>query len=311
MNRNPLLSVIVANYNNESYIRDCLDSILGQTYKDIEIIISDDASTDNSPGIIRQYEVKYPGIVKAIFSTVNRGVAQNRHDAILQARGDYITTLDSDDYYYDIQKLEKEMDVINHYKEKGKDILAFSNIVIVKEDKRPLEVLGNPGNIKEGKIFEHILCRSCMIPRDFMMKKDAYFHVGGYDLSLRTHEDWDFKIKMSKTYEFHYTHHHGTAYRRHSKGLSSLPYLHRTRNLWKVFTSNYRWVRGGSEKTIKKEFFLFMKTRDIQYLQAIKKARGSGSSVLKLFFHLPYALVLHINRVLWETQVGILRYLAH
>lgn len=299
MNHPPLLSVIVANYNNQRYIKECLDSILEQTYKDFEIIVSDDASTDRSPEIIRQYETRYPGVVKGIFSTVNRGVAQTRHEAILQARGDYITTLDSDDYYYDTQKLEKEMDVIHRYKENGKDIIAFSDIIPVNEDKHPLEIPGNPGNIEEGKIFEHILGRSCMIPRDFIMIKEAYFHVGGYDFSLKTHEDWDLKIKISKTYEFHYTHHPGTAYRRHAAGLSSLPYLHRTGNLWKVFASNFRRVRGSDATTIKKEFFLFMKTRDTQYLRATKAARPPL-----------YALVLHMNRVLWETRVGILRYLT-
>ena len=147
------LSVIVANYNNDRFIRECLESILSQTYKDLEIIVSDDASTDNSPAIIREYEKKYPEMVKGIFSPVNRGVAQNRHEAILQARSEYITTLDSDDYYYHNQKLEKEMELVLRYKEKtGKDILAFSNIVMVKENKTLICTQGNTGNIKEGKI---------------------------------------------------------------------------------------------------------------------------------------------------------------
>jgi glycosyltransferase involved in cell wall biosynthesis len=297
------LSVIVANYNKERFIRECLESILNQTYKDLEIIVSDDASTDTSPAIIKEYEKKYPGVVKGIFSPVNQGVAQNRHEAILQAKSEYITTLDSDDYYYHNQKLDKEMDLVLRYKEKtGKDIIAYSNIVMVKEDKTPICLRGNPGNIREGKIFNDIITRSCMIPRDFIMKKEAYFEVGGYDFSLRTHEDWDLKIRLSKRFELYYTGCSGTAYRRHSQGLSSLSYFQRTNNLWRVFSSRYSLVPEESRKWVKERFLSFMKTRDRQFFKAAK-TRG-----------LLYALKLYINRSIWETRlkfpppVGINRY---
>ncbi len=216
-----LLSVIVANYNNESYIRDCLESIMSQTYKNLEIVVSDDCSTDHSLEMINEYERKYPRIITVLPSSINRGVARTRHEAILQAKGEYITTLDSDDYYYDNQKLEKEMELILQYKKQDKDILAFSNIVLVKGDKTLIGIQGNSKNIKEGKIFDDIITRSCMIPRDFIMKKEAYFEVGGYDYRFPIYEDWDLKIRLAKKYEFNYTGVNGTAYRRHGAGLSS------------------------------------------------------------------------------------------
>ena len=244
------LSVIVANYNNERFIGECLDSILNQTYKDLEIIVSDDASTDNSPAIIREYEEKYPGVVKGIFNPVNRGVAQNRHEAILQAKSEYITTLDSDDYYYDARKLEKEMALISHYKrEKGKDIIAFSNILLVKSDKTLITAWGKPGNIKEGKVLNEIITRSCMIPRDFIMKREAYFEVGGYDKRFAIYEDWDLKIRLAKKYEFYYTGINGIGYRRHGTGLSAVPISQNIKWLKKVFKKN----KGLIDKTQKKE----------------------------------------------------------
>jgi glycosyltransferase involved in cell wall biosynthesis len=288
----PLLSVIVANYNNDPYIRECLDSILNQTYKHLEIIVFDDCSTDGSPQIIREYEKKYPGVVKGIFSTVNQGVARTRHEAILQASGDYITTLDSDDYYYNSQKLEKEMELIFHYKKtKGKDIIAFSNIVLVNKDKSTIRVESNDKNIKEGNIFIVMISRTCMIPRDFVTIKSAYFRVGGYDFSLRTHEDWDLKIRLSKRFEFYYTGCSGTAYRRHRDGLSSLPYVQRTNNFWRVFYSNYPLVPEENRKWVKERFLSFMKTRDRQFLKAAK-TRGCL-----------YGLKLHINRAIWEIRL--------
>jgi glycosyltransferase involved in cell wall biosynthesis len=244
------LSVIVANYNKERFIGECLESILNQTYKDLEIIVSDDASTDNSPAIIREYEKKYPGVVKGIFSPNNRGVAQNRHEAILQAKSEYITTLDSDDYYYDAQKLEKEMALISHNKkEKSKDIIAFSNIMLVRGDKTLIHVWGNPGNIKEGKVLYEIITRTCMIPRDFIMKREAYFEVGGYDKRFAIYEDWDLKIRLAAKYEFYFTGINGTAYRRHGTGLSSIPVSRNMKWLKKVFKKNV----GLADKNQKKE----------------------------------------------------------
>ncbi len=261
-----LLSVIVANYNNEKYIRDCLDSIMSQTFKDLEIIVSDDCSTDNSLEIAKEYEKKYQGIVKMISSSINRGVAQTRHEAILQAKGEYITTLDSDDYYYDNQKLGKEMELVSHYKEKtNKDIMAYSNIVLVKGDKTLIGIQGNPGNIKEGKIFNDIISRSCMIPRDFIMKREVYFEVGGYDFQFPIYEDWDLKIRVAKEYGFCYTGIPGTAYRRHGFGLSSYPIPDHIKILKKIFKKNLKIVHKTERKEIRKSFDNFIKAMRNNY----------------------------------------------
>lgn len=255
MKDQPLLSVIVANYNNQSYIRDCLDSILNQSYKDLEIIVSDDNSTDHSPDIFKEYEKKYPEVVKVIVKTINKGVAATRHEAILQAKGEYITTLDSDDYYYDEQKLEKEMELIARHKEKtGRDIMAYSNIVLVKEDKTLICIKGNSKNIKEGKIFNEIISRSCMIPRDFIMKKEAYFEVGGYDFSFPIYEDWDLKLRLAHKYEYYYTGLKGIAYRRHGKGLSTAPPVEHIKYLNFIFNKNLHLSRVQDRKAIALSF---------------------------------------------------------
>jgi len=272
MKQKPLLSVIVANYNNEAYLPECLDSILNQTFKDLEIIVSDDCSTDDSPRIISQYEKKYPGIVKGIFNPVNRGVAQNRHEAILQAETEYITTLDSDDYYDDPRKLEKEMALISHYKkEKGKDIIAFSNILLVRGDKTLIKVWGNPGNIKQGKIFYEIITRNCMIPRDFVMKRDSYFEVGGFDSRFSIYEDWDLKIRLAKRYEFYYTGINGTAYRRHGAGLSAVPISGNIKGLKKVFKKNIKLIPKTEKKEAVHRFKNFVKNTRERHRSREKK----------------------------------------
>lgn len=258
------LAVIVANYNNGKYIRECLESIVNQTYQDLEIVVSDDCSSDDSPEIIKKFEKKFPDLVKGIFSPFNRGVALNRHEAICSAKAEYITTLDSDDYYCDLRKLENEMALVTSYKKKfNKDIIAFSNIVFIREDKTLMYVWGNQENIKEGMIFDSIMSRSGMIPRDFIMKKDCYFEVGGYDHRFPVYEDWDLKIRLAQKYEFYYTGINGTAYRRHGKGLSSLPRPEHVQWLEIIFNKNLHLAKQPEIKKITKGFYDFISTLKI------------------------------------------------
>ncbi|HLP61723.1 MAG TPA: hypothetical protein VK186_22980, partial [Candidatus Deferrimicrobium sp.] len=178
--------------------------------------------------------------------------------AILGANGEYITTLDSDDYYYDPQKLAKEMALAAQYVTQKKDIIAFSNIVLVKGDKTLIGVWGSPENIKEGFIMDDILTRSCLIPRDFVMKKQAYFAVGGYDARFPIYEDWDLKIRLAARFEFYFTGINGTAYRRHGTGLSSFPFPQHIKWLKKIFKKNINLVPRPQKKVIAKGFTDFI-----------------------------------------------------
>ena len=90
-----LISVIVPAYNVENYIANCLDSILEQSYKNLEIIVVDDGSTDNTPAIIDSYSHK-DNRIKAIHQD-NKGVAAARNAGLLAAAGDYYGFVDSDD----------------------------------------------------------------------------------------------------------------------------------------------------------------------------------------------------------------------
>ena len=91
----PKISVIIPVYNTEKYLAECLDSVLSQTFKDIEIICIDDGSTDNSAKILKQYAKKDKRI--KIITQKNSGVISARNNAIAVAKGEYIYPLDSDD----------------------------------------------------------------------------------------------------------------------------------------------------------------------------------------------------------------------
>lgn len=101
MKDNNIVSVVIPVYNAENYVKRCLDSVLNQTYSNLEIILIDDGSTDNSWGILKDYQNKYPNVIK-IFKQENMGVSKTRNKGIQIATGKYLMFMDNDDY------LEKE-----------------------------------------------------------------------------------------------------------------------------------------------------------------------------------------------------------
>lgn len=90
------ISVIISIYNVEKYLRECLDSVINQTLKNIEIICVNDGSTDNSSKILKEYAVKDKRII--IIEQKNQGLSCSRNNAMKIAKGEYIQFLDSDDY---------------------------------------------------------------------------------------------------------------------------------------------------------------------------------------------------------------------
>jgi glycosyltransferase involved in cell wall biosynthesis len=261
MKAKPRLSVIVPNYNNEVYLAECLNSILRQSFKDLEIVVYDDGSSDESSAIIRDYQERNPKIVIGILDPTNRGVAQARHRAILASGGEYLTTLDSDDYYSNPLKLEKEFALVRRCLEtEGKDVISFSNVLLVKEG-QPDHVWGTRTTLRQGLIGPDILGRACFIPRDFLMKRDLYFRAGGYDFRFKIYEDWDLKIRLAMRNEFRYTGELGTAYRRHGRGLSLLPVEEHRRHLQQIFAKNIRSVRFFRRRKIRKTFQTYLKTQ--------------------------------------------------
>lgn len=93
------ISVIIPAYNVESYIEKCIDSVLKQTYKNIEIIIVDDGSTDSTGKLCDKYKSKYNNI--QVIHQQNAGLPAARNTGLKHATGDYIGFIDSDDYIYD------------------------------------------------------------------------------------------------------------------------------------------------------------------------------------------------------------------
>lgn len=92
------VSIIVPVYNTEKYLRRCLDSLVNQTIEDIEIIVINDCSPDNSKEILKEYEKKYKDKIKVFHNKTNKGIGYNRNYGIKKVTGEYIGFVDSDDW---------------------------------------------------------------------------------------------------------------------------------------------------------------------------------------------------------------------
>ncbi len=130
-----LVSISCFTYNHEPYIRECLDGfVMQQTNFRFEAIVHDDASTDGTADIIREYAEKYPDIIKPIFETENQ---YSKHDGSLErimneaCTGKYIALCEGDDYWTDPLKLQKQVDIL----EKDETLMACVTNCSVVNDK--------------------------------------------------------------------------------------------------------------------------------------------------------------------------------
>lgn len=112
----PLVSVLVLTYNHRAYIRQALDSILcQQTDFPYEILIGDDASTDGTSEIVREYAEKRPDIIRAFVRESNLGGTKNVYDLLERARGTFIANCEGDDYWIDTGKLQHQVEFLQKH----------------------------------------------------------------------------------------------------------------------------------------------------------------------------------------------------
>ena len=152
------VSVIVPNYNAEKYIGDCIESLVNQTYKNVEIIIIDDCSNDNSVGIVKDYQKKYSNIL-LIELKKNKGVSNARNLGIKKASGEYIMFSDSDDFY----ELTAIQELVSAA-EKRKSDFVIANYYINKENKKikvDNSTYFSKDKIKKEEIISYMTLTSC------------------------------------------------------------------------------------------------------------------------------------------------------
>lgn len=143
---NELVSIIMPSYNTANYISDSIQSVLNQTYKNWELIIVDDCSSDNTLEVLSKFNDKR---IRVIVNEKNSGAALSRNKALKEAKGKWIAFLDSDDLWEN-NKLEKQ---INFMKENNYHF-SYTNYTEIDSDSNPLNiVVSGPKVISKHKMF--------------------------------------------------------------------------------------------------------------------------------------------------------------
>ncbi|MCL4429115.1 MAG: glycosyltransferase [Chloroflexi bacterium] len=189
-----LVSVIMSSYNYEKYIAESIESVLNQTFRDLELIIVDDGSTDSSPQIIADYQKKDPRI-HAIFHQKNMGIAKTLNDCLNQARGNFISFIDADDLWVE-SKLEKQVAVLK----KDDTLLVWSEGEIVnsegiKTGQMVTKFLNAPIN-KNGNLFQELLREQFVFRQSLIFKSDFIKNIR-FDSALRYVNDHRFIVDLS------------------------------------------------------------------------------------------------------------------
>jgi glycosyltransferase involved in cell wall biosynthesis len=193
----PSVSIVIPTYNRAGHIGQAIQSVLAQTFEDFEVLIVDDASTDNSEEIILGFN---DGRILYLRRNNNGGAAAARNTGIQAARGEFIAFLDSDDEWAP-DKLEKQLAKFNSAERST--ALVYSDAVF--SDVRTGTVLKNRIPKYEGYVHELLLqndfiggCSSTMV------RTDAVRCVGGFDVGLPSRQDWDLWIRMARQYSIGY-----------------------------------------------------------------------------------------------------------
>jgi glycosyltransferase involved in cell wall biosynthesis len=195
MEANPLISVIMPTYNCGKYIRQAIESVISQTYPNIELIIVDDGSTDNTLAIITLAIAKVKASPEAdkiqfnVFPQTNKGAAAARNRAIAEAKGEYIAFLDADDYL-NKDWLAVAMQAIQHF---NADVVS-SNFYFVDEDGQ--NPYPNPCGEDMPVWLNYYEMMHSIRPSIFKVAKAAYLKACPHDESLKFAEDYDVWLRI-------------------------------------------------------------------------------------------------------------------
>lgn len=193
----PLVSVILPTYNREKYIAKAIESVWRQGYKNLELIIVNDASTDATGELIGGL-AKYNSKIIILHNEINLGIVASLNKGIKVARGKYIARLDDDDVWCDDKKIEKQVDFLE--KNPGYCLVGGG---VIKIDKNGKEIVRYLLPKEDEHIRKTILINNAFAHTTVLFRKDAFLKVGGYDEQFAFIEDWDLWLKMGKVSKFY------------------------------------------------------------------------------------------------------------
>ena len=196
MEQNERISVIIPTYNRDAYLVDAICSVLNQTYRNLELIIVDDGSTDHTRQIVNGFADTR---IRYLYQD-NGGASRARNVGIGMAQSEYIAFLDSDDEWMP-QKLEKQMEQMQHLSDRTgivycrmKAVYDYGQSIIFPSVEQSSEELS-------GKMLMKLLKDNVIGTPSILVRKSCLDEVGTFNENLRCLEDWEFVLRVAKKWE--------------------------------------------------------------------------------------------------------------
>jgi len=215
----PLVSIIVITYNSSKFVLETLESAKTQTYQNIELIVSDDASTDNTVELCRVWiDKNKERFVRTELITVekNTGIPANCNRGLKASRGEYIKFIAGDDLI-----LNKYVELCIDYFRKDHSVgLVYTNTILIDSKGNHIKKISNK-NYKQGYIFKEIFfLKFWPSAPSLCFKKEALIKVGTFNENIAV-EDYYIVLKIAQIYKICHINQYLTLYRRHDSNFSN------------------------------------------------------------------------------------------
>lgn len=222
-----IVSVVIPVYNGMPYLPNTIESILNQTYKDFELIIVNDGSSDDSEEYLKS--LKDDRIV--YFSNKNQGLCNSINYAFSKAKGKYVFRNDQDDVSY-LNRIERQVDIME--KSDFDCVFSFIDKISGKKVWKNLDkTLDNVGTVKLFNPWND----GCMLNSTMAIKKDVFLDLGGYRGAYYPSDDWDLELRLTQKYKVGIIQESLLKYRFHESA--------NTYKYWDLMQNTRRWAESS------------------------------------------------------------------
>ena len=192
MGREPRVTVVVPAWNTSSVLAEALDSIRAQTFRDFEVLVVDDGSTDDTAKVAERHGAEDGRF--CLICQVHAGVSIARNTAVAEARGEWIAFLDADDVWLPA-KLERQLALLEQ--DPAADLL-FTNFFLW-DGSRDLGLAYAPSAVlPEGNPLQALILSCFLLPSTVMVRRERLLEIGAFDPALHMAEDWDLWLRLAE-----------------------------------------------------------------------------------------------------------------
>jgi len=206
----PRISIVLPTYNQAKYLPEALASVFSQTYRDFELVVVNDGSTDETASILTEYRTRYDFI---LIEQQNQGLPKALNVGFRQAQGEYLTWTSSDNILLPdmLARLSTELD---EYPEVG---LVYADWYVIDE-------MGRIIAVARSRDYDRLLLlRTNYINACFLYRRECQEKIGWYNTRFSGAEDWDYWLRISKYYTMRHVKQLLYKYRVHGNTLSAYP----------------------------------------------------------------------------------------